>query len=167
VPTPLQYLREEVGLAGTQWESLGADWQALGALWLRAETALCKSGHVDLTYQEINSSSIPDEWKDWMYAKLMRTDANRPADTFGQVFTDYLNGLPETTQAIGGTIMSEVWCRPGRTGILGLLLCLYWQAEYSGTRNDWKVNLKVVEDIFNAILGNPTCKIIFYFYLHY
>jgi len=151
----LQYLREEVGLAGTQWESLGADWHALGALWLRAETALCKSGRVDLTYQEISSSSIPDEWKDWMYAKLMRTDANRPADTFGQVFTEYLNGLPETTRTNGGTIMSEVWCRPGRTGILGLLLCLYWQAEYSGAGNDWKVNLKVVEDIFNAILGQP------------
>ena len=91
-----------------------------------------------------------------MNAKLMKTDAKRPSDTFGKVFTDYLNGLLSTTSNIGGTAMAAIWCRPGKTGILGLLLCLYWQVEYSGGGNDWKANIKRVESIFSAILAEPT-----------
>jgi len=91
-----------------------------------------------------------------MNAKLMKTDAKRPSDTFGKVFTDYLNGLLSTTSNIGGTAMAAIWCHPGKTGILGLLLCLYWQAEYSGGGNDWKANIKRVESIFSAILAEPT-----------
>jgi hypothetical protein len=90
-----------------------------------------------------------------MCAKVMKTDATRPAEEFGQVFTKYLNELPSSTMAIKGTVMTEVWCRPGKTGIIGLLLCLYWQAEYSGAGNDWKANSKRVEYIFNAILAEP------------
>ena len=51
--------------------------------------------------------------------------------------------------------MQQVWCRSGKTGILGLLLCLYWQAEYCGTGHAWKGNIKAVEQIFNAILSEP------------
>ena len=40
-------------------------------------------------------------------------------------------------------------------GIVGLLLCLYWQAEYLGVGNDWKVNMKLVENSFKAILATP------------
>ena len=155
VPAALHHLREEVGLAGEGWESLGAEWQDLAALWLRTETALSKSGRIDLTFTEIRKSSIPEEWKEWMNAKVMRIDAKRPADSFGQVFTGYLNGLPSTAFDIGGTVMTEIWCRPGKTGILGLLLCLYWQAEYSGGGNAWKSNIKRIEGIFNAILAEP------------
>jgi hypothetical protein len=138
-----------------RWESLGAEWQALAALWLRAETALFKAGRTDLSFTEIQKASIPDEWKEWMNAKLLKTDAKRPAESFGQVFTNYLNGLPSTMMDIGGTVMMEIWCRQGRTGILGLLLCLYWQAEYSGGGKSWKANMKRVEGIFNAILAIP------------
>jgi hypothetical protein len=138
-----------------RWESLGAEWQALAALWLRAETALFKAGRTDLSFTEIQKASIPDEWKEWMNAKLLKTDAKRPAESFGQVFTNYLNGLPSTVMDIGGTVMTEIWCRQGRTGILGLLLCLYWQAEYSGGGKSWKANMKRVEGIFNAILAIP------------
>jgi hypothetical protein len=91
-----------------------------------------------------------------MHAKLMKTDAKRPLDTFVKVFTNYLNGLPSTTLDIGGTVMAAIWCRPGKTGILGLLLCLYWKAEYSGGGNDWKANIKHVESIFSAIPAEPT-----------
>ena len=155
VPAPLQYLREEVGLAGPDWESLGAEWKTLAALWLRAEVLLSKSARTDLSFDQIRQSSIPEAWKDWMLAKLMNTDANRPAEIFGTVFTDYLNKLPSSTMAIGGTVMTEIWCRPGKTGIIGLLLCLYWQAECSGAGNDWKANITRVRYIFNAILGQP------------
>jgi len=151
----LQYLHEEVGLAGKAWDSLGADWQALAALWLRTETALSKSGRTDLTFNEIRTSSIPDDWKEWMNAKLMKTDAKRPTESFGQVLTDYLKGLPLSVLKIGGTVMTQLWCRPGKTGILGLILCLYWQAEYSGAGHDWNVNMKCVEHIFNVILAEP------------
>ena len=155
VPAPLQYLREEVGLAGPDWESLGAEWKTLAALWLRAEVLLSKSDRTDLSFDQIRLSSIPEAWKDWMSAKLMNVDANRPAEIFGTVFTDYLNKLPSSTMAIGGTVMTEIWCRPGKTGIIGLLLCLYWQAECSGAGNDWKMNITRVGYIFNAILGQP------------
>ena len=51
--------------------------------------------------------------------------------------------------------MTEIWCCLGKTGILGLILCLYWQAEHSGAGNDWIENMKRVEGIFNAILADP------------
>jgi hypothetical protein len=85
----------------------------------------------------------------------MNTDSKRPAQAFGVLFTEYLNGLPSSTMAIQGTVMTEIWCRPGKTGIIGLLLCLYWQAESSGAGNDWKANIARVRYIFNAILGQP------------
>jgi hypothetical protein len=79
---------------------LGADWQALTALWLRTETVLSKSGHTDLTFNEICTSSTPNDWKEWMNAKLMKTDAKHPAESFGQVLTDYLKGLPSSVLEI-------------------------------------------------------------------
>jgi len=110
-------------------------WRSLAALWLWAKSTLSKSGRTDLSFTQIRKASIPEEWKEWMNAKLMKTDAKRPSDKFGKVFTDYLNGLPSTPSDIGGAVMAAVWCHPGKTGILGLLLCLYWQAEYSGSGN--------------------------------
>ena len=53
------------------------------------------------------------------------------------------------------TVMSEVWAHPGKTGVIGLLLCLYWQAEYSGAGNDWNDNVKCIDSIFDAILAIP------------
>jgi len=91
-----------------------------------------------------------------MNVKLMKTNAKCPSDKFGKVFTDYLNGLPSTTSDIGGTVMVAIWCCPGKASILGLLLCLYWQAEYSSGGNNWKSNMKRVEGIFSAILTEPT-----------
>jgi hypothetical protein len=155
VPSALQPFREEVGLAGADWDALGPEWQALATLWLRAETWLSKSGRSELTLAEIRTSSIPDEWKHWMSAKLMKTNTNPPSESFGQVFTDYLDGLPSSVLEEGGTVMAQEWCRPGRTGIVGLLLCLYWQAECSGTGPGWKANMKRVEQVFNAILAHP------------
>ena len=76
--------------------------------------------------------------------KQSKTDAHTPLDKFGQVLTDYLTGLLSSTAK---------W--PEKMGIFGLLLCLYWQAEYAGARNDWDKNLKCTENIFNAILSNP------------
>lgn len=116
---------------------------------------MLKSGRVDLTFNEIRKSSIPDEWKEWINAKLMKVDAKRPAESFGQSLTDYLSGLPSTALDIGGTVMTQIWCRPGKTGIFGLILCLYWQAEYSGAGVEWKANMERVERIFNAILAEP------------
>ena len=155
VPAPLQHLREEIGLSGQSWESSGAEWKALAALWLRTEILLAKSDRGDLSFAQIRESSIPDEWKEWMNAKLMKTDAKRPAESFGKAFTGYLKGLPSGTMKNNGTVMTEIWCRPGKTGIIGLLLCLNWQAVYSGAGNDWTQNMRRVESIFNAISAEP------------
>jgi len=142
-------------LAGPAWETMGAEWQALASLWLRAEKALFKSGRTDLSFDEVRKSSIPEEWKDWIYAKIMKTDAKRPSESFGKVFTNYLGGLPSGAVAIGGAVMDNIWCRPGKTGILGLILCLYWQGEYSGAGNEWNANIQCVKGIFDAILAEP------------
>jgi hypothetical protein len=155
VPPSVHYLREEVGLAGLGWETMGAKWRALGSLWLRAEQALSKSGRTDLSVDEVRKSNIPEEWKDWMNAKITKIDARRPSESFGKTFTDYLKQLPSDTAQVGGTVMDHIWCRPGKTGILGLLLCIYWQAEHSGAGNDWESNIQYVEGIFNAILAVP------------
>jgi hypothetical protein len=90
-----------------------------------------------------------------MYAKTMKSDAKCLGESFKQVFTNYLNGFKASTQVVGGTVMDEIWCCPGKTGVIGLILCLYWQAEFSGVRNDWKANIKLVENILNAILAEP------------
>ena len=155
VPPSVHYLREEVGLAGLAWETMGAKWRALGSLWLRAEQALSKSGRTDLSFNEVRKSNIPEEWKEWMNAKILRIDAKGPSESFGKTFTDYLRQLPPGTAEVGGTVMENIWCRSGKTGILGLLLCIYWQAEYSGAGTDWESNVEYVENIFNAILAIP------------
>jgi hypothetical protein len=155
MPSSLQHLRDEVGLAGEPWQSLGAKWQALAAKWLRTKTALGKSGNTELTFNEIRQSTIPDDWKDWVWSKIIKIDAKPPSDSFGKVFTDYLRGLPTSSMKVGGTVMAEVWARPGKTGVIGLLLCLYWQAEYSGAGKDWNDNIKHIDSIFNAILAIP------------
>ena len=155
MPSTLQHLWEEVRLAGGSWETLGGDWQTLGNLWLHTETVLAWSSCTDLTFAKIHELSIPDEWKDWMCAKLMRTEAIHLAESFGKVFTDYLNGLPLSAQKLSGTVMNEGWSHPGQTGIVGLILCLYWQAEYAEAGKDWQENIKHVERIFNVILATP------------
>ena len=140
---------------GYPWTTLGSDWHSLATLWLRAEAILTRAARSDLTFNEIRLSDIPDAWKEWMYAKILRLDSPKPTETFGQVLTDYLAALPSSTRKSGGTVMDQIWCRPGKTGIFGLLVCLYWQAEYSGAGNDWIKNLKCVRNIFNAILSDP------------
>ena len=155
VPTTFQYLREEIGLAGHAWESLGKEWQSIAKLWLRTELILIKAARSDLSFNEIRLSDIPEEWKDWMSGKLMNSDASRPAESFGSKFTKYLKGLPPSVRRTGGTVMEQVWCRSGKTGTVGLLLCLFWQAEYSGAGNEWKENIKCIQEIFQAILSEP------------
>jgi hypothetical protein len=134
---------------------MGAQWQALGSLWLCAEQALSKSGRTDLSFAKIKQSDIPEEWKDWAYAKIMKVDARPPSESFGKTFTTYLSRYSSDAEDMAGTVMSNTWCRPGKTGILGLLVCLYWQAEYSGAGNDWETNRERVECILNAILAVP------------
>ena len=90
-----------------------------------------------------------------MNLRLLKIDAKPPSESFGTVFTNYLSGDSSDSAAIEGTVMDNIWCRPGKTGILGLVLCLYWQAEYSGAGNEWKANIQHVERIFNAILAEP------------
>lgn len=76
--------------------------------------------------------SIPDVWKQWMFTKAMKTDAPCSSEAFRKVFTDYLHGLPASTHKIRGTVMDQAWSHLGWTGIIGLVLCLYWQVVYSG-----------------------------------
>jgi hypothetical protein len=90
-----------------------------------------------------------------MLAKGLKIDAKCPSESFGKVFTTYLRSLPLSTDTIGGTVMDQAWSRPGRTGVIGLILCLYWQAVYSGAGKDWEANMKYIERTFNAILAMP------------
>jgi hypothetical protein len=66
-------------------------------------------GLVDLSYAEINKLSIPNNWKQWMFAKAMNVDAKSPSESFGKVFTAYLHSLPSSTDTIGGTVMDQAW----------------------------------------------------------
>jgi hypothetical protein len=90
-----------------------------------------------------------------MAVKVMKIEANVVLDIldrFGQMLLDYLHGLPSSVFSIGGTVISQVWYCPGRTGIPRLLLCLYWHTKYSGTRPDWNANMKCIKQIYNAIV---------------
>ena len=123
VPAPLLYLRKEVGLIGKPWTSLGDQWQALCKLWLCAEAILESSTCSDLSFTQIHKSAIPEDWKDWMNSKLMNSDARAPADTFGNVFTKYLNRLQLTVKESTNTVMSAIWCRSGKKQVY-LAFCL-------------------------------------------
>ena len=152
VPEELAYLCKELRLVGHAWHTMGTRWQALATLWLCAEEVLSSSGHTDLSFLQIRKSTLPDNWKEWMNAKLMRTDTPVPAESFRKIFTSYLKGIQSIMLEWGGTVTTEIWCHSGRMGIVGLLLCLYWQSTYSGAGHDWDNNVKVVESIFNAIV---------------
>ena len=148
-------MREEIGLSGDGWVDLGERWHKLAALWLRAETLLGKSGQGDLTFKTIFDSNLPDPLKEWLSTRILRTDAARPGESFGKEFTTYLVNLPWGVFADGNGIMNELWCRPGKTGIIIFLVGLYWQAIYSGAGKTWASNLERVETIFCAILKAP------------
>jgi hypothetical protein len=155
LPHSLQYLREEVGLCGKAWEDLGKPWHTIATLWLRAETVLAKTGRLDNEMKDVHSSSLPQPLKDWIYSKIMQQDATQPGEPFGNVFTDYLANLPWDALTQGDAVLDQIWCRPGKTGIIVLLLGLYWQAEHSEGRNAWQENVKRVDMIFQAILKAP------------
>jgi hypothetical protein len=105
---------------------------------------------------DVRSSSLPEALKDWLYERLLRVDSQRPKEDFGKAFTQYLQQLPWTNITNGDGVLDQVWCRPGRTGILVLLVGLHWQADYSGGGKMWKENMKRVDTIFQAILNAPT-----------
>ena len=155
VPPTFQFLREEIGLVGPAWESLGREWQSLTKLWLHTELFLIKATWSDLSFNEIHLSNIPQDWKDWMSAKLMSSDASQPVELLGPKFTKYLKGLPPSVCMTSSTVMEQVWCHSGKMGMVGLLLCLFWKTEYSGAGNEWKENIKCIQEIFQAILSEP------------
>ena len=155
IPPTLQFFKEEIGLVGPAWESLGREWQLLAKLWLHTELFLIKDARSDLSFNKICLSHIPQDWKDWMSAKLMSSNASQPAELFRSKFTMYLKGLPPSVRMTGGAVMEQVWCRSGKTGMVGLLLCLFWQAEYSEAGNEWKENIKCIQEVFQAILSEP------------
>ena len=134
------------------WESLGAGWHSLCALWLQAEAILARTSIPDLSFTQICKSAIPDDWKKWMNAKLMKADMDCPQKGFGKVLMQYLKGPPSTTLAGSATVVTEIWCCPGVTGIVRLLLCLCWQANSPGSQKDLKANIKRVGSIYSAII---------------
>lgn len=156
VPQGLLHLREGAGLAGPAWNALGKDWHALAALWLRAEVLLGKTGRLNLSFPEIRSSSLPQALQDWLNCRLLLTDSAHPPESFGNAFTTYLKQLPWDTMTKGDAVLDQIWCRPGKTGIIVFLVGLYWQSEYSGAGNAWSDNMTLVNRIFHAILDAPT-----------
>lgn len=128
-------------------------------LWRRADALLAKTGRGDLLIKEIRASTLPITLKDWLYSKIMHTDASAPEESFGKEYTYYLERLPWNTMTKGDAVLAEVWCRSGKTGIIVLLLGLHWQAVYSGAGKKWNDNLSRVEKIFHAILDAPTLSV--------
>ena len=107
VPADFQNIWEEIGLAGPSWTNLGKNWHALGALWLHAEGQLMKLGRANFKFDEIQKSSLPEPLKDWMYSKLMRQDAARPQESFGNIFTDYIQRLPWKQMTKGDNVVEQ------------------------------------------------------------
>ena len=146
--------KEKLGLLDPTWTSYGKEWRSLASLWLRAESALAKSGRADLKFAEINHSSLPQAIKDWMVHALMRVDAMPPrGDGFGAIWTSFLKSLPISEWKDNDGVLEQVWCRTGTTGIVFLVLGLFWQAEYSGAGKEWTSNMRRVHDIFECILS--------------
>lgn len=148
-------MKEELGLVDPVWSSHPSEWRNLCTLWLRVEGALAKTGRPDLTTKEINDLMVPPDILHWMLGRKLSQDHPLPDESFGNVWTTFLSGLTVSDWERTSTILEEVWCRPGLTGIVFFLLGTYWQAEYSGTGKDWYNNVKRVEQIFHIILSHP------------
>src|SRR5260370_42444942 len=94
VPPSLALYKEDLGLLDPTWSSYGKEWQELACLWVRAETALVRMGLPDLTFAQVNGSTLPTIIKDWMVNKLMSLDAVSPEEVIGNVWPSYLTALP-------------------------------------------------------------------------
>jgi len=86
----------------------------------------------------------------------MQTDPTPPGESFGNDFTNFLGNLPWSSITKGDGILQQVWCCPGKTGIVFLLVGLHWQAVYSGAGKKWERNVKLVDNIFRTILTAPS-----------
>jgi len=56
---------------------------------------------------------------------VMKPNVPCPSEALGKVFTEYLHGLPASMHAICGTILDQPWSHSGRTGVIGVVFCLY------------------------------------------
>ena len=110
----------------------------------------------DLTNQEINNLAVPPDIVNWMLHKKLSQEHPQPDGGFDKVWTTFLSQLAISDREKTSDILQEMWCRPGHTGIVFLLLGMHWQAEYFGTGKDWHRNVKRVEHIFNIIISHPS-----------
>lgn len=161
VPPGLHFLREEVGIQGPDWKMLGGSdsgWANLANLWLRAETAVGKAGAAPLNADEISESPLPNEWKAWLLHQVNPANGRLlPEKSFDICLTEYLRGLNwMQLESDLDHVLSYPWARSGKTGLIGLLLVLNWQAIYSGTGKAWMDNVALVTKLFQAIIDAPT-----------
>ena len=151
MPVVYSGLKHELGLVDPVWSSHPSEWRALCRLWLRVEGSLAKTGLPDLTRRELNDLTVPPDVLNWMINTQLSQEHPPPDDGFGKVWTTFLSQLAVSDWETTSDILEEMWCRPGQTGIMFLLLGTHWQAEYCRTGKDWHKNVKHVESIFNII----------------
>ena len=156
VPAAYSAIKQELGLVNPVWSSHPAEWKRLCTLWLCVEGSLGKTGRPDLTNQEINNLAVPPDIVNWMLRKKLSQEHPQPDGGFDKVWTTFLSRLAISDREKTSDILQEMWCRPGHTGIVFLLLGMHWQAEYFGTGKDWHRNVKCVEHIFNIIISHPS-----------
>ena len=160
----LQPLCEEAGLAGEAWVSLRPQWWALAVLWLHTKAILSKVTQSNLSLNKICLSDIPNAWKDWINAKQSKTDAHTPSGKFRQVLTNYLAGLPSSTSKVGGSVMQQVWCQPGKMAFCCVSIGRrnMQVPEMTGTKT-WNA-LKISSMPFCPIQACKFCFVIFLYY---
>ena len=160
MPVVYSGLKHELGLVDPVWSSHPSEWRALCRLWLRVEGSLAKTGLPDLTRRELNDLTVPPDVLNWMINTQLSQEHPPPDDGFGKVWTTFLSQLAVSDWETTSDILQEMWCRPGQTGIVFLLLGTHWQAEYCGTGKDWHKNVKRVESIFNIILSHSALYVV-------
>lgn len=141
------------------WSSHPSEWRTLCQLWLRVEGSLAKTGLPDLTHPEIKDLTVPPDVLNWMINRQLSQEHPPPDDGFAKVWTTFLSQLAVSDWETSD-ILQEMWCRPGPTGIVFLLLGTHWQAEYCGTGKSWHQNVKRVGSIFNIILSHPALYVV-------
>ena len=155
VPAIFTAIKRELGLVDPVWSSYPPQWRSLCALWLRVESALARTGHPDLSNDELTDLQVPEDIRQWMIDKRRSDKTQNPRSDFGKIWTKFLTGVALSASKGKRNILNEMWCRPGKTGIVMFLLGTYWQAEYSGSGKDWFANVERIDTIFNVILSHP------------
>src|ERR1700709_2078428 len=109
VPAIFTAIKRELGLVNLVWSSYPPQWRSLCALWLRVESALARTGHPDLSNDELMDLQVPADIQQWMIDKRRSDNTQNPSGDFRKIWTKLLRGVALCASKGKRSILNEMW----------------------------------------------------------